>query len=50
MPQAKFTFAEDLKSGPHRALALCGSYGGPAKESVEKQIENIERFVNEHQV
>ena len=50
MPQAKFTFAEDLKSGPHRAQALCGSYGGPAKESVEQQIENIERFAEEHQV
>ena len=50
LPQAEFTSAEDLKSRgpqcerPRWGAAHIGSCGGPARESVEKQISLIEEF------
>ncbi len=46
LPQAEFISAEDFKStGTQTGHARFGNYGGPAKESVEKQIALIEEFV-----
>ena len=46
LPQAEFISAEDFKRmrGPHETCFV-GNYGGPAEESVRKQIESIEEFV-----
>ena len=50
MPEAEFISAEDSnpEGNPNGACSVW-DYGGPAKESVQKQIELIEEFVAQRQ-
>jgi len=46
LPEAEFISAEDFNpEGNPKAASGLWDYGGPAKESVEKQIALIEEFV-----
>ena len=46
MPEAEFISAEDFNpEGNPKAASGLWDYGGPAKESVEKQIALIEEFI-----